>query len=318
MTNAKTVANVGETAANTLVAAINAGNLPPNVTLVHTCGQLPAAFATLAQTIQQNHGTSVFDLLYAAVRPHITLRPSFTMATAVATKDQPEQQSRFRDMANGSGQYAFDLAGLQIEAFVTSMFTGIVAGHHATAFTERDLFHGHFVPNEANRDVVVVFHAKEYPVDMLNSFQIQRFQRLNLETPNMFVFDADNPAMYERNFIWTLRTNKIYLVTGAPKSPSPASTFRDLMCLKGVFPTEPIQVKCGTMWEQNFGDELFSVNYFPTLLASQPLFFCPVGQWGVLVSLEAQFPNIQPAIIAQTYQAQNYSLAETTKVLRTM
>lgn len=308
-----TTTDLGQATADKLVGDVNAGNVPPYLTLVHTCAQLPAAFATLAQDIQQNAGTSVADLLYAAVRPHATLRQQFQMTNPAS--DAPQQQRRFRDMADGTGEYALDLTTLQIDGFMTGMFTGITAGHPATKFTERDLFHGHILPNEANRDVVIVFHAKEYPDQIVSSFRDGWEQTLNLNTTGRSTFAVSDQVMFERNFIWTLRTNKIFLITGAPGSSSPHNDFKALMYEDGAFPTDPTKAECKTVQERNFGRLMLSVNYFPTLLSSQPLFFTPLGGWGVLVKLEAEFPHIPKAVIAKTYADEKESLKTTTTVL---
>src|SRR5262249_24975780 len=147
-------------AADKLVHDINAGT-STIATQVHACQPLPPALVALADAIKKNAGTSVFDLFKAVISPAIAYRNGFAMKTT--NTDAARQQRVFKTMASGNGEIAFDLPSLQLDAYLTDMFTGIVAGHNATVINERDLFHGHIVPSEANRDVAIIFHAKEYP-----------------------------------------------------------------------------------------------------------------------------------------------------------
>lgn len=306
----------GQVAADQLVREINAGT-SAIATPVHTCQALPAALVSLADAINKTSGTSVYDLFQAVLKKTMVFRSTFAVKTPA--NDTARQQRVFRNMASGNGELAFDLTSLQLDAYLTDMFTGIAGNHAATKINERDLFHGHIVPNEANRDVAIIFHAKEYPDEEFGA-RGNMYQQLNLASPGLANFNLASPLMPERNFVWTLSTNKIFLITGAPYSGKSAAQFDLLMTSGGSSPSALSMAakQAATIQEKNFGVELFTVNYFPSQLASGELFFTPVGQWGILHKFEVDFPKITPQIIAQTYASTQDSQPQTLALLQKM
>jgi hypothetical protein len=159
------------------------------------------------------------------------------------------------------------------------------------------LFHGHVVPNEAGRDVVIVFQAKEYPTGTVNDFRMDQYTKQGLLTPGMAKFSLGDTVMNQRNFIWTLKTNRVFLLNGAIRRTDPNSDFYKLMIdiNNGSIPLTGDDVRAGTVQEKVFGRELFSVNYFPNQLSggdAEQVFFTPVGSWGALKKLQTMFPMV--------------------------
>lgn len=306
----------GKISADKLVANLAAGTLPAGATNVYEAADaLPAVLVKVKDAIGKDPGTSVWDILLGAIRNDIVFRPEFKFATGAwdAKRDKV-----FRGMSSGTSEYAFDLPKLNLAGFFADMFVGIVRGHPATAIYEFDLFHGHVVPNEAGRDVVIVFHAKEYPSDVVNQFQMQKYSDAHLLTPGKAPFTSKDALMDERNFVWTLSTNKVFLLNGAIRHKDLTSEFVKLMDLDGTGKLPPDVIQIGTVQEKLFGPELFTVNYFPTLLAGDPttqVFINPVGRWGVLKHLETKYPKIPPAEITDIYEKSGDSLATTDKEL---
>jgi hypothetical protein len=256
----------------------------------------------------------------AAVRPNAVLRPAFVLQAAVPQSKAAKQQTTFRNMANGSGEYAFDLPKLNLCTFMADVYRAITTHFPQIQFNERDLFHGHMVPNEASRDVVIIFHAKEIPSDML-LFQTNMWSDVNLLS-NITDFNLDSPMMDQRNFIWILSTNTIYLLTD-PNRKRPGSENADFAKL--ILPCNQNKLenkdrKAGTVQEIYFGTEVMSVNYFPNHVTggdNDHIFFTPHsgGGWGPLLHLESLYPRISPQVIEHHYNATGTSLEQTKLIL---
>lgn len=307
----------GEISANALLLALASGQPPTYATAVHTAAPLPSALTTVKQEIAAKTSMSVGDILLGVIRPQIVFRQSFTFQTANTSADR---QKVFRTMSSGTSEYAFDLPGLGLTKWFADLFGGIVTGHPATMLHEFDLFHGHVVPNEATRDVVIVFHAKEYPSDVIGSFQKNRYAANGLISTGSKSFASGSSLMNQRNFVWTLKTNTVYLLDGGNRMKDLDSDFGRLMSPEGDTRQLRSQERTmGTVQERQFGQELFTVNYFPTLLGGDhttQVFFNPVGSWGVLVHLEKAYPGVPSEEIAKIFTATGESLKSTEDKLK--
>jgi hypothetical protein len=301
----------GEATANQLLGQLQAAQA------VFAPPPLPAALRKLGEAIDQQSSRPVRDLLMELIRPQIAMRSSFQFKTPVQMSGTQTQEKVLRAMGAGEGEYAFDLPSLSLTEFLAGMFEGIAKHHPVTKLYERDLFHGHVVPNEATRDVVIVFHAKEYPAGQLSTFTEQRYRDAGLLTANGSFPDTATD-MAERNFLWTLRTNRVFLLADPDRTKSTADpAFTNLITPLGKALDQDAK-RAGTVQERHFGQELFAVNYFPSHLSGDhqsQLYFAPVGQWAVLVWLEKQFPAIAADEIAQTYAANDDSRNATERVL---
>lgn len=310
----------GQTTATALLTQLTGAKLPGYAKLVCAMPALPPALTKVAETIKKESGRPVSDILMAAVRPDMAFRGAFAFRNPAAPQGNRTQEQVLRNMAVGTGDYAFDLPTLQLNQFVAGLFKEIAAKHPATKINERDLFHGHVIPNEAARDIVIVFHAKEYPVEEFGTGKQNMYRGLNLLTSGVADFATSGPVMDERNFVWTLSTNKVFLLTDPGRVKTPDPEFAKLMLDKhGGAPSSLTAKQAGTVQECNFGTELFVANYFPTHLQGgddQQAFFTPVGQWGVLAKLEADFPHIPATEIAKIYASTDDSLNKTVPLLK--
>ena len=252
----------------------------------------------------------VEDLLLAEIRP-----PAAVLRAALDyRRSGKDTDQTFRGMVSGNGSYPFDLPD-GIAGIMEKLFEMIKATQAGIEFSERDLFHGHIVAHEANRDIVVVFHAKEYPDQLLNPFQRQRYIGAGLWTDTRTFGGAK--SMDERNFLWTLCTNKLFLLTDPGRTGAKADQDFAALIQRDGEPLDSDGKVLGTVYENYFGTERLGVNYFPNHL-NDPLFFAPRGGWGVVMYLEQKYPAVDRSTIERIYADTDESLVKTQAELEQM
>lgn len=285
--------------------------------------KLPDVLSIIGQAIEADTETAVRDIVFDALRSKMALRQSLTFAKAV--QSPPDAERILRNWASGTGTYAFDIALPGLHDFMAQLFVLIATHHPGTAINELDLFHGHVVPTESPRDLVVLFHAKELPEEMVSAYQRPMWTKAGILDPKTPTFKQSSAVMHERNFLWALSTNSIWLLADPARAGAGADPkFATLIAPEGQMSQLGAQQKqFGTVTESSFGQDLMNVNYFPHQLSDQgagtaaeaQLFFTPVGGWGVKMALENMFPEATPDEVAATYAETGESLARCKKIL---
>lgn len=300
----------GAAVAAQLIQQLQTNQLPPYARLL---ADGPALDTSPLLTRLQNAMTAsppqpVNDLLLAEVRP-----PAAALRAGFDYRQPGKETDRtFRGMVSGNGSYPFDLPD-GIAGFMEKLFETIKTAQAGIEFSERDLFHGHIVAHESNRDILVLFHAKEYPDQMLNHYQRKRYTDAGLWTDNRAFGDAK--SMDERNFLWTLRTNKVFLLTDPARTGAKADPNFAELIRRDNEPLDSDGKVLGTVYENYFGTELLGVNYFPKHV-KDPLFFAPRGGWGVVMYFEHNYPTVARRTIEQIYAATGDSLVRTEEELQ--
>lgn len=308
-----TQANVsrGAIAAADLIKQLHAGKLPSYVVELGDGPDLSQSpvLSTL-RTALANPQQPVVDLLMAAIRPVLTFRGKLDLRSSAT-----DAVRVFRGMVSGDGDRVFDLPG-GVAPVMEALFKKIKQEQDKRVtnrqleirFSERDLFHGHVVAHESEPDVVVLFHAKEYPDGEFPDYRRAQLQKLGLYTDTRTFGNV--ASMSERNYLWSLRTNKLYLLTDPNRTgPKANPDFAALITQAG----RGVSVlTAGTVSESFFGTELFAANYFPNHLNTGSLFFTPKGPWAILKHLEVTYPEIDPVEIKRIYAETGESL-ETTR-----
>ena len=231
-------------------------------------------------------------------------------------KTAEEREKYFRNWASGGGDRAFDVQIPGVHEFMANLFVLITTYHPTTHIDELDLFHGHVVPTEDPRDLTILFHAKEYPDDdqYLSEHQTTRAKDKGIIRDTTPKFLPSASVMSERNFLWVLSTNTLWLV-GDPGHNGPGANpeFASLTAPHGS-PVTKLTTLTGTVVESNLGKDLMNVNYFPGHLsggAEQQMFFTPVDsdlrdelkpQHNAL-AFKTQFPELDLRLIAKVYAA---------------
>lgn len=130
-------------------------------------------------------------------------------------------------------------------------------------FSRADLFHAHLIYNATERDLFLVFHAREYPDDLL-AFSPSRFKLLdyfNEQLPAHLSTKNPTREFTRRNFVWSLQRNRMCAVDTTEET---YKSLRD----PDSDPSTLNQLALSDFGEKG---EMAIVNYFPKERA--PLFF---------------------------------------------
>jgi hypothetical protein len=324
----------GETSADALLATASSGG-GGLARLIANGPGLPQILQTLLTEIGQSRD-SVRDIIMNALRPAMKMRQSldFQSNVTAAPGATKSTEKALRDWASSSGDYAFDIDIPGMHEFMAELFVLIAQNHTSptgaklTTLNELDLFHAHVVPSERTRDLAVIFHAKEYPIGEINPYKEATNRDAGLLRGGTPSFPQDDQTMSERNFLWTLRGNKIFVVADPKRTGHSADPQFASMIARGgdVGQLDAAGRQVGTVWESNFGQDLMNLNYFPNHLkakgggsgAQGQLFFTPTGQWGAVMMFENKYPHIDPKTIRSVYASTNDSAPKTDAILQTM
>lgn len=323
----------GPRAADTLLRALHTGQ---PITYAHRlfATTAPTLLATLLAAIDKDRAVPVADHVLRTLEPRLSPVATFTFANKPS--DPVRAQSAFRALTSGEGSYAATLAPprgntdatekqntAQLAAFLRSLFTEIPRTHPATATTVLDFFHGHLIANESQRDVCVVFHAKEWPSEE-TTYRLPAWKQHGFASTSTPTFRLADAAMNERNFVWSLRAGGVWLLrdplrtNAAKRDAGYAELLVDPAPGKVVTSLDATQWQAGTVPELNFGVDLAGLNYFPTVLAgaeATEVIVAPNGQWGVLFHLEQTYPTVPRATIETVYKDTDYSLVQSRDAL---
>jgi hypothetical protein len=317
--------HVGQPIASALLTAMQSGKQIPGYARRLAAGPaLPKTLEDIKQAIADQKTVAVRDIVLAALRPDMALRGAFSFQNPVPDKQAAEK--RIRSFGSGEGEYAFDVPG-GLHGFFAQLYDTIAKHQPGTEVSMLDLFHGHVVPSEDHRDLIVLFHAKEWPSELTENqwtgadrTETWKSEGLLQTIPKRF--STAGAEMDVRNFLWTLSMNEIWVLSDPKrKDPSQADAgFLDLIAPggdKGRLYSEAETVPVGTVTESSFGIDLMNVMYFPQVLSGGPdeqLFFTPLGKWGTLMYLESQFPAVDPKQLAELFELTGESREDTKKL----
>ncbi|MFY9993449.1 MAG: hypothetical protein WAK61_00440 [Leclercia sp.] len=163
--------------------------------------------------------------------------------------------------ASNAGVFSrkFRLLHSELAKHITFLFHAIEEAYHTTwdfnapVLCRNNLFHGHVIHNPVLNDILIVFHAFEYPDNL--DLVIKSNQAQEIE-PGVPAFKKEALAFKWRNAIYSVNKNRIYL-------PDASRTLND----------PPLIDRFSGAWtldEKKCGQGLFDVNYFPR--ESVPLF----------------------------------------------
>ncbi len=144
-----------------------------------------------------------------------------------------------------------------VTAYVQALFDMVASriatkSNVTTVLSRNNLFHGHLVFETFGQvpDVLLVFHAFEYPSD-LEPDKSNHAQTLEPGVPG---FTSQDPAFKWRNAIWSMRLNRIWLICGDKASP-----YRELLDgTKLTTDGDPFVID-----ESKLGARIADVNIFP-------------------------------------------------------
>ncbi|WP_291578384.1 hypothetical protein [Clostridium sp. UBA6640] len=142
-----------------------------------------------------------------------------------------------------------------ISNYLEALFKAININFPDTKLNLIDLFHGHMVIDESysNGDVLIIFHSKEYP----SNLEKQKTDIAIKEDSKLQLFDTKNGVYKKRNYIWSLRKNKIWRIDTSEESgfcnlvKSPIYDF----CPEEVMEANAAQ-------ESYLGKTICDINYF--------------------------------------------------------
>ena len=138
-----------------------------------------------------------------------------------------------------------------ITDFFQRLFQEIINNCPEILLSEVDLFHGHLIstPN----DLLLVFHAKEYPYDL----EFAKYKAALKINPSVKQFYSSDDAYKTRNIIWSLKQNHFYQLDTSPGSP-----FHDLIKSEIYDFAPDLVVKANALQQEYLGDNIADINYF--------------------------------------------------------
>lgn len=142
-----------------------------------------------------------------------------------------------------------------ITNYLEELFKAINKSFPDTELNLIDLFHGHMVMDESyyNKDILIIFHSKEYP----SNLEKQKTEMAIKEESALKLFDTKNEVYKKRNYIWSLRKNKIWRI-----DTSKDSGFCNLV-KSPIYDFCPEEVmEANAMQEAYLGQNICDINYF--------------------------------------------------------
>ena len=156
--------------------------------------------------------------------------------------------------------YRFSDEGLRI--FFEALFKNVEKNIPAT-LCRNNLFHCHAVFDEVEDsvDLRLVFHAYEYPLD-LEWFKSDKAFEVE---PDKQKFETQERNYFKRNAIWSLRNNTLYIPDFFDYLGFSKSKNLNVMPYGCLFDKEiDGWKKTCTIDQSKVGNEIISLNYFPT------------------------------------------------------
>ncbi len=147
----------------------------------------------------------------------------------------------------------------KITSFFIHLFECIAHSIKHITLNKNDLFHGHVLRTH-DGNIVIIFHAKEYPDDLAP----WRMHKNGYTT--------QSTVYRERNFLYSLRENKLWLIKAETTSPD-YLLFTQLIIPRDFRENEEraLAQRCFTVQADCFGTALFDINYvvgYPLVVAA--------------------------------------------------
>jgi hypothetical protein len=171
---------------------------------------IPAELAALAEEriLADGSGGKAKELLKA-----LSDEVAAAELTQASSLSQEKGYYKVENWASGGAPFRRFKKGALTE-YVDELFA-MVAGILASVTGEppekivrrHDLFHGHWVFSDAAKDILIVFHAKEYPE---NLEQFKALAAKALEGANYAAFASADRRFKLRCPIWSMKQNKLF------------------------------------------------------------------------------------------------------------
>lgn len=116
-----------------------------------------------------------------------------------------------------------------------------VSGNTPAELSRSNLFHGHIVYNEDLNDILIVFHAFEYPSDIED---IKSNLAYHLEKKKKFI--SSDKGFQWRNSFYSRNKNSLFIIENSLENISP-------LIYENI-----------TLDQSFFGKGIFDINYFPS------------------------------------------------------
>lgn len=213
--------------------------------------KLPLSLNRLAQKLKDNSIVSL-DALKQAIASlfagYDKLHP---------TKYAPCRQADFAilDYASSGGGFGVKYFQGSVENFFTHLFKTIKQHDPSITFQANDFWHGHVVYFDADpalRDIIIVFHTKEYPSDFPEAGGGKE-KRVSLNT-----FLTTDPTYKKRNWVYSLRNNMLVNLEYVRGNRG----YFNLIDKGFGEEFKELSIKGNALEQDNFGADLFSLNYF--------------------------------------------------------
>jgi hypothetical protein len=272
-----------------LAATRNAAQIDYATKVVDVDLPLPKLFSSVKQKLDTGQGAAAKAELLAGRVESTDMLPSDTDA-----------RNEIIGRSSGAGTSIMALPP-DVQTFLVALFHLIEKNHSTTKLNELDLYHGHMFMNDVAKELGIIFHAKELAEEMSGA----PFTKANTTVPAT-PFSNTEPAFLERNFMWVMSTNALWLLGDKDRtskfsrisegmSDSTIPSWERYALLKkknndsGLSDEEETelyslfetygdhkvigqQMAAGTVKAQALGEELLDVNYFANTQGA-PLFF---------------------------------------------
>ncbi len=142
-----------------------------------------------------------------------------------------------------------------ITNYFQELFLSIHNNFPDTKLNVLDLFHGHMIIDKRSNpnDILIVFHSKEYPLDL----EKRKNESALKEYPNIETFQTGTNSYLKRNYIWSLRKNKIWRI-----NTSEETGFHNLI-KSPIYEFYPELVsRANTAQENYLGETIRDINFF--------------------------------------------------------
>jgi len=169
----------------------------------------------------------------------------------------------------GSGsQKARVFKNQKMTTFFSNLFYTIIqmAKEHqlSISLNTTDLFHGHIILlGKEKPNLIIIFHAQEYPYNLpFTHHKSKKAVSTHKELLKGKRLSYQTPSFKRRNFIWSLKENRLFNINTEIKGP-----FFDLIFPKGWKKNKELKnlaLLANSVQDNLIGKSLGSLNFFPS------------------------------------------------------
>ena len=208
---------------------------------------------------------------------NILKNPSPKKALTDMTEDQNGKVPKLLLKWGSGGPRARFFKDNEVKAFFSNLFRQVIRlgkqEQLSLSLNTTDLFHGHLVLlNEGTPDLIIIFHAQEYPHDLpFTQYKSREAVRTYKKTLKGKKFGHKTISFQRRNFIWSLNQSKLFNLNTKGKSP-----LFPLIFPKGWYEDKELRklaILGNAVQDNRLGKSLGSLNFFPS--QNIPLYWSP-------------------------------------------